>query len=293
MDLGRVGIWTATLDPLPAGAARQRAAELDELGYGALWLPDTVGRDPLVAATLLLDATDRMPVATGIASIYGRDPLAMRAGWESVSEAFPGRFLLGLGVSHAPMVEGIRGQEYGPPLAAMRAYLDRLDEAIYLGARADVAPERVLAALGPRMLTLAAERASGALTYLVPVEHTAQARGALGIDALLAVEQAVVLGSRPEEARRIGREHLATYLGLPNYTQNLGRLGYTNDDFHEGGSDRLVDALVAWGDTAAIRERVRAHHEAGADHVCVQVLTAPQYRDCIEEWRELAPVLLD
>ena len=292
MDLGRVGVWTAALDPLTIGAARQRAAELDELGYGAIWLPDTVGRDPTVAAALLLDATDRISAATGIASIYGRDPLAMRAAWETLSEAFPGRFLLGLGVSHAPMVEGIRGQQYGPPVPAMRSYLDHLDDAIYLGARADTPPERVLAALGPRMLELSAERASGALTYLVPVEHTHRAREVLGPDALLAVEQAVVLLMGTDEARRTGREHLATYLGLPNYTNNLRRLGFVDDDFVDGGSDRLVDALVAWGDPDAIRARVQAHLDAGASHVCIQVLTAPQFRDCIEEWRELAPAVL-
>jgi len=292
VDLGRVGVWTAALDPLPMGAARQRAAELDELGYGAIWLPDTVGRDPTVAAALLLDATDRISAATGIASIYGRDPLAMRAAWETLSEAFPGRFLLGLGVSHAPMVEGIRGQQYGPPVPAMRSYLDHLDDAIYLGARADTPPERVLAALGPRMLELSAERASGALTYLVPVEHTHRAREVLGPDALLAVEQAVVLLMGTDEARRTGREHLATYLGLPNYTNNLRRLGFVDDDFVDGGSDRLVDALVAWGDPDAIRARVQAHLDAGASHVCIQVLTAPQFRDCIEEWRELAPAVL-
>ena len=287
-----MGIWTAALDRLPAPAARTRAAELDELGYGAIWLPDTIGRDPFVAAMLLLGATDRLAVATGIASIYGRDPLAMRGAWETTSEAFPGRFLLGLGVSHAPMVEGLRGQDYGPPLTAMRTYLERVDEALYVGAKADVAPERVLAALGPKMLALAAARASGALTYFVPVEHTHGAREALGSAPLLACEQAVVLATDADAARAIAREHISTYLGLPNYTNNLRRLGYTDDDLAGGGSDRLVDALVAWGDVDTVQTRVRAHHDAGADHVCIQVLTSPQFGDCIEEWRELAPAVL-
>ena len=292
MHLGRVGIWTGTFDRLPATAVRTRAAELDELGYGTIWVPDAIGRDPFLASTLLLGGTDRIAVATGVASIYGRDPLAMRSVWEATSEAFPGRFLLGLGVSHAPMVEGLRAQDYGPPLTAMRTYLERVDHALYAGATADVAPERVLAALGPKMLALASDEAVGALTYLVPPEHTARARETLGSRPLLACEQAVVLSTHADAARTIGREHLATYLGLPNYTNNLRRLGYTDDDLSDGGSDRLVDALIAWGDVDAVRTRVGEHLDAGANHICVQVLTSPQFRDCIEEWRDLAPALL-
>jgi probable F420-dependent oxidoreductase len=292
MDLGPVGIWTFALDLQPVARAREVAAELEELGYGAVWVPDAVGRDPLVHAALLLGGTSRISIGTGIAQIYGRDPMTMTGGWKTISEAFPGRFVLGLGVSHQPMVEGLRGQTYGPPLTAMREYLERMDTAMYVAAEPTEPPRRVLAALGPKMLALAAERADGAHPYNVPPEHTARAREILGPAKLLAPEQAVVLETDPVEARRIGRGHLAIYLDLPNYMNNLRRFGITDDDIAEGGSDRLVDTLVAWGDVDAIRARVRAHLDAGADHVAVQVLTPDRGTLPLDEWRELAPVLL-
>lgn len=291
VSLGRVGLWTFQLDPQPSTRARELAAELEELGYGALWLPEAVGRDPFVSATLLLGATRSMAVGTGIASIYLRTPLAMSSGWKTVSEAFPDRFLLGLGVSHAPMVEGLVGREYGPPLAAMTTYLDQMDAAFFAAAEPPRPPERVLAALGPRMLALAAERARGAHPYLVPVEHTPIAREALGPDALLAPEQAVVLATDPTQARAQARQHLSIYLNLPNYVNNLRRLGFGDDDVAPPGSDRLVDAIVAWGDEDAIRARVQAHHDAGADHVAVQVIPAEPNALPLEEWRRLAPAL--
>jgi probable F420-dependent oxidoreductase len=292
MDLGRVGIWTFALDLQPMARARELAAEIQDLGYGAIWVPDAVGRDPLVHAALLLGGTTRIAVGTGIAQIYGRDPMTMNAGWKTVSEAFPGRFVLGLGVSHQPMVEGLRGQTYGPPLSAMREYLDRMDGALYIAAEPTEPPRRVLAALGPKMLALAAERTDGAHPYNVPPEHTARAREILGPGKLLAPEQAVVLETDPVEARRIGREHLAIYLDLPNYMNNLRRFGITDDDLADGGSDRLVDMIVAWGDVDAIRARVQAHHDAGADHVAVQVVTGERGALPLDEWRELAPALL-
>jgi probable F420-dependent oxidoreductase len=292
MDLGRVGIWTFALDLQPIARARELAAELDELGYGAIWLPEAVGRDPLVHAALLLGATRRITAATGIATIYGRDAMTMAAGWKTVSEAFPGRFVLGLGVSHQPMVEGVREQTYGPPLATMRSYLDRMDAAMFVAAEPPEPPRRVLAALGPKMLALAAERADGAPPYFVPVEHTARAREILGSGPLLAPEQHVVLETDPAEARRIAREHMAIYLGLPNYVNNLRRFGFTDDDLADGGSDPLVDAIVAWGDVDAIRARVQAHHDAGADHVAVQVLERDRATVPPDHWRELAPALL-
>ena len=292
-DLGRVGIWTGSLGGLPATRVRERAAELDELGYGVVWVPDAMSRDPFVAAMLVLEGGSRLVAATGVAGIHGRGPVAMRAAWESVTEAGEGRFVLGLGVSHAVLVEGVLGHEYRQPVATMREYLDAMDAAPYLAATGPSPRSRVLAALGPRMLDLARERADGALTYFVPVEHTSVARELLGGDAMLAVEQAVVLARDPDEARRVARLHMQIYLGLPNYANNLRRLGWLDDDLASAGSDRLVDALVAWGDETAIRERVDAHLRAGADHVCVQVLTDPQFRDCVEEWRELAPALLD
>jgi probable F420-dependent oxidoreductase len=209
-----------------------------------------------------------------------------------LSEAFPGRFVLGLGVSHQPMVEGLRGQTYERPLAAMREYLERMDAAMYVAAEPAEPPRRVLAALGPKMLTLAAERTDGAHPYNVPPEHTAGAREILGPEKLLAPEQAVLLETDPTEARRIGRSHVAIYRDLPNYMNNLRRFGITDDDIADGGSDRLVDMLVAWGDVDAIRARVQAHLDAGADHVAVQVLTPERGTVPLDEWRELAPALL-
>jgi probable F420-dependent oxidoreductase len=292
IDLGRVGIWTFALDLQPVARAREVAAELEDLGYGAIWVPDATGRDPLAHAALLLGATERIVVGIGVASIYGRGPMAMNGAWKTLSDAFPGRFVLGLGVSHRPMVEGLQGLAYGPPLTAMREYLDRMDAALYVAPPPTEPPRRVLAALGPKMLALAGERADGALPYNVPPEHTAQARDILGPDKILAPEQAVLLETDPAEARRIGREYIAIYLDLPNYMDNLHRFGITDDDIAEGGSDRLVDTLVAWGDTDAIRARVQAHLDAGADHVAVQAMTPVRGALPLAEWRELAPALL-
>ena len=292
MDLGPVGIWTFALDLQPVTRAREVAAELEELGYGAVWVPDAVGRDPLVHAALLLGGKDRIAIGTGIAQIYGRDPMTMTGGWKTISEAFPGRFVLGLGVSHQPMVEGLRGHTYGPPLTAMREYLERMDTAMYVAAEPTEPPRRVLAALGPKMLALAAERADGAHPYNVPPEHTARAREILGPEKLLAPEQAVLLETDPVEARRIARGHMTIYLDLPNYMNNLRRFGITDDDIADGGSDRLVDTVVAWGDVDAVRARVQAHLDAGADHVAVQVLTPERGPLPLDDWRKLAPALL-
>jgi len=292
VDLGRVGIWTFALDLQPAARACDLAAELDTLGYGAIWVPDAVGRDPLVHAALLLGGTDRIAIATGIAQIWGRDPMSMNAGWKTLSEAFPGRFVLGLGVSHQPIVEGLRGRSYARPLTAMREYLDGMDRAMYAATEPTEAPRRVLAALGPKMLALAAERTDGAHPYNVPPEHTARAREILGPDKLLAPEQAVLLETDPDAARRIGRAHLAIYRDLPNYMNNLRRFGISDDDLAGDGSDRLVDMLVAWGDAEAVSTRVRAHLDAGADHVAVQVLKPHRTEVPLDDWRELAPALL-
>ncbi len=291
MHLGRVGLWTFQLDLQPASVVREVAAELEGLGYPALWLPEAVGREAFVNSALLLGATHRMVVATGIASIWARDAMTMAAGQLSLAEAHPDRFLLGMGVSHQPMVDLVRGHVYDKPLTRMRAYLDAMDRAIYVAPRPDDAP-RVLAALGPKMLRLAAERSAGAHPYFVPVEHTSFAREQLGAGPLLCPEQAVVLATDAADAREAARLHMATYLTLPNYTNNLRRLGWGDDDLAGGGSDRLVDAIVAWGDEDAIVARVQAHLDAGADHVCVQVLDASTAALPLAQWRALAPALL-
>ncbi len=292
IELGRVGLWAYQLDQVPAAQAQELAAEIEEIGYPTLWIPEMVGREPFVSSSLLLSGTQRLVVATGIASIYARDALCANSAWHTLTEAFPDRFLLGLGVSHQMMVEGLRGHDYTKPLATMRAYLDAMDNGLYTASPSPVPPTRVLAALGPKMLRLAAERTAGAHPYFVPPEHTAFARETMGEGPLLCPEQHVLFETDPSRAREIARGHMGMYLALPNYTNNLKRLGFTDDDVADGGSDRLVDAIVAWGDEDAIAARVRAHHDAGADHVCVQVLPHEGTAAPVAEWRRLAPVLL-
>ena len=292
MDLGRVGVWQYQLDQLPSAQAKEVAAEIEELGYGAIWLPEMVGRESFVSSTLLLSGTERIVVATGIAGIYSRDALCANSALNTVTEAFPERFLLGLGVSHQVMVEGIRGHDYTKPYSKMVEYLDAMDAGIFTASPPTTPHHRALAALGPRMLKLAAERTDGAHPYFIPVEHTAFAREQMGPDAKLYPEQAVVLETDPTKAREIARGHMSMYLTLPNYTNNLKRFGWTDADLADGGTDALVDAIVAWGDEAAIAERVAAHHAAGADHVCIQVLPAEPTKAPLDEWRRLAPALL-
>ena len=224
MDLGRVGVWTFHLDQFPWTQGPEFVQELETLGYGSIWLPEAVNRDPFVSATLVLGATQRLRVATGIASIYARGPMAMNAGWQTISEAFPGRFVLGMGVSHAPAVEGFHRTTYGPPLAAMRAYLDAMDTALFFAPRSPEPPRRVLAALGPKMLALAAARTDGAHPYLVTPEHTKTARDALGPDKLLAVEQKVALtpGDAAEGRRRGARSWARTWVCRTTRTTGSG-----------------------------------------------------------------------
>ena len=292
IELGPIGIWTAQFDYQPAVKVREAAAELEQLGFAAIWFPESIGRESFTHAALLLGATSRIIIATGIANIYARDAVTAAAGQNTLSEAYPGRFLLGLGVSHIPLVEQVRGHRYGKPVASMRAFLDGMDRAPYRAAPPTVNPFRVLAALGPGMLRLAAERAGGAHPYFVPPEHTARAREILRPDHLLAVEQAVVLETDPAKAREIARAHTSRYLALPNYVNNLRRLGFGDADLVNGGSDRLVDAIVAWGDMTAVIDRVHAHQSAGANHVCIQVLPADAQALPITQWREVASALI-
>jgi probable F420-dependent oxidoreductase len=291
-ELGRVGIWYGGVDALATPDARRAAQVVEELGFGALWVAEAVGRDPFVSSAILLGATERLVLATGIANIYARDPMTMVAGQKTLAEAFPGRFLLGLGVSHGHLVAGVRKHDWSKPYSAMVDYLDRMDSALFKARGPEHDPGRVLAALGPKMLALSAERANGAHPYFSTPDHTATAREVMGPDALLAPEQMVVLETDPTEARRLARKGMKIYLGLPNYYNNLRRSGFDESDWADGGSDRLVDAIVAWGTEEDIAARVAEHHAAGADHVCVQDLQdgvgAPD-----AEWRRLAPALLD
>ena len=293
IDIGRIGIWSGVLDAHPTRDVQAACRELEAMGFPTLWVPEAVGRDPFVAAGTLLAATERLRLATGIANIYARDPMTTVACQRTLAEAYPGRFLLGLGVSHHHLVERLRKHDYSKPLAYMQAYLQAMDEAMFAAVGPSEDPGRVIAALGPRMLETAAAQASGAHPYLTTPEHTARARATMGPDSLLAPEQMVVLESDPDTARAIARQGLAVYLRAPNYQRNLRTLGFDDADWADpkAASDRLVDGLVAWGGPEAVAERVAEHHAAGADHVCVQVLRADMELP-VAEWRSLAEVLL-
>lgn len=286
-----VGIWTFDLEQIPSARAKEVAAELEELGYGAIWLGEVAGRDPFVHLTMLLGATSRIVGATGIASIYARDAVTMNEAAQALTEAFPERFLLGLGVSHHNIVEGVRKLSYDRPYSHMVEYLDALDAAPYTGFRPTTPVRKVLAALGPRMLELSRDRTDGAHPYFTPPEHTAAAREILGPDALLCVEQMVLLDTDASSAREAARAAMGRYASLPNYRNNLLRHGFTEDDLGEVVSDRLVDAIVAWGTVDDCAARVQAHFDAGADHVCVQALGAPRRDVPLAQWRELAPAV--
>jgi len=291
MKLGRIGIWTSTLDYQPSAKAQDAARELEQLGYPAIWFPEALRREAFSNAGLLLAATSRLVVATGIASIYARDAVTMAAGQKTLAEAYPDRFLLGIGVSHQPSVEQVRGHVYGKPVTAMTAYLEAMSKAPYQAVEPPEKPMTVLAALGPNMLKLAAERTSGAHPYFVPVEHTRMARKVLGPTALLAPEQAVVLETDPDRARTIARVHTLYYLRLTNYVNNLRRLGYTDEDVSGAGSDRLVDDIVAWGGIDDVASRIKAHLDAGADHVSLQVFAEDAKALPMQQWRALAKLL--
>jgi probable F420-dependent oxidoreductase len=286
MDFSKVGIWSADLRFGDRGEAAEAAAELEELGYGALWFPD--GGGPVFdAARNLLAATRETVVATGILNLWMHEPAEVIDGYASLNGDFPDRFLMGIGVSHAPAIDQMREPgTYRKPLAAMKAFLDELDRGT-----PPVPPERrVLAALGPKMLDLAAERTGGVHPYLVTPEHTRIAREAVGGDRLVLPEQTVVLCSTREEARSSAEGWLRDYLSLPNYANSMLRLGFTQEDV-DTVSDRLFDAIIAWGDEEANKARVDEHIAAGADQVCVQVVTGKQELPR-EQWRRLAPALI-
>ncbi|MFI6921014.1 TIGR03620 family F420-dependent LLM class oxidoreductase [Nonomuraea spiralis] len=284
-DLGRVGIWAGDMDRLPASALRRAAAAVEDLGFPALWFPETTGREAMAQAALLLSITRRTVVATGTAGIYARDAITTAAAQRTLAEAFPGRFLLGLGVSHPTLVTEVRGHRFGPPVATMRAYLDAMDTAPF--GPPVPAPPRVLAALGPKMLQLATVRARGAHPLGMPVEHTRRARVLLGPRALLAVTQLVVVDPSRTRANELARAHAAA--ALPNRLALLRDLGFDDAESLDG---RLVDALVATGDPEDVAHRVAEHLEAGADHVSLHVLTTTPDQPPLRQWHELATRLL-
>ena len=272
MQLGKLGVWTAT-DGMSAGDAASFAQRLEKWGYSVLWVPEAFGRNVLVHASWLLANTQALIVASGIANIYGRDAMAMASAQNTLDEQSGSRFLLGIGVSHPPLVQDLRGHAYDrKPVAHMRDYIEAMKRLTYVAPAPRERPPMVLAALGPQMVKLGAELADGVHPYNVTPEHTAQTRALIGPGKWLCVEQKVLLESDPDRARKTGRKNLSLYMGLDNYVRNWRRLGFGDPDFADGGSDRFIDAMVAWGDEAAIRERIEQHWAAGADHVCIQPL---------------------
>lgn len=268
---GKLGVWAA-VDAYSLKEIADLAKRAEELGYGSLWVPEAVGRDPFVVLSVIAQATSRLWGAAGIANIYARDPMAMKSARYALAELSGGRLVLGLGVSHVELVSGLRQHDYGKPLSTMRSYLESMESAMYVAEEPAEKGLLVLAALRDKMLGLAKDAADGAHPYLVTPDHTAKARSILGSGPFLAPEQKVLLETDPEKARDIGRTAMSMNLGLKNYQANLLTLGFDESDFAEGGSDRLVDAIVAWGDEEAIAARIREHWDAGADHVCVHAL---------------------
>jgi len=282
MELGKLGVWVG-MDGMSAAAAAAFAKRVEERGYGALWIPEGRGRNALVHCSWLLSHTQRLIVATGIANIYARDAMAMASGQRSLAEQSDGRFLLGVGVSHRPMVEGLRGHSYGRPVATMRAYLQAMREAPYAAPGPREKSLTVVAALGPRMMALSGELADGAHPYNTTPEHTAQARTILGRGKLLCPEVWVLLETDRTRARSAARQALSRYLQLENYVNGWRRQGFGDDDLAGGGSDRFLDAMVAWGDEGAIRTRIQQHWDAGADHVCIQSISPQGSREPTDE----------
>jgi probable F420-dependent oxidoreductase len=292
--LGRVGVWSGALATASAADARTAAAAIEDLGYGSLWIGETprLGREALSHAAILLAATDRIVVATGIANIWLRDAAAMTAAANTLAEAYPGRFVLGIGASHAAALSLV-GRDYDKPLTAMRTYLTSMDDASYLGpAPAEPVPI-VVAALRTRMQELARDRSLGVHSFFVSPEHTAAARTLLGPDPLLVPEQAVVVNSDGGAARHRARQHVQSRLALPNYVNHLRALGYGDEDLAGGGSDRLVDDLVAWGTPAAVAARIEQHLDAGADHVAVHPLEHSHDPLGLTQLAQLGPLLTE
>ena len=285
MDLSKLGVWFFT-DTMAAPMAADTAKRIEDLGFSALWIPETVGRNPFVHAAWLLANTSSLVIATGIANIYHREPGVTLAAQNTLAEQSNNRFLLGLGVSHKPLVEGLRGLTYGPPVATMRDYLDKMATSPYTGPPPKDKPPTVIAALGPKMLELASEKCDGAHPYFTSPSHTKMARDAMGPDSLLCVEQKVIFETDPTKARDIARKAAQTYQRLPNYRNNWLRMGLGEADVDGDGSDTFIDATFAWGEIDAIKNRVQEHYDAGASHVCVQPIH-PEGRMGDIDWRVL------
>jgi probable F420-dependent oxidoreductase len=288
--LGPVGVWLGSFGPASIEQERVAVRRIEELGYGSIWCGEAIGgKEAFAHQSVLLAATERIVTGTGIANVWARHPATMQGGAATLGAAYPDRFMLGVGISHASLVDR-SGQTYERPLNHMARYLDGMDVAAVNGPATERPISRVLAALRPQMLALARDRADGAHTYFVPPSHTLVAREALGPGKLLIPQQAVVLNTDPDDARRIARGHTQPHLRLPNYVNNLKYLGYTDQEISAGNSDRLVDAIVARGDEAAIAKRVNEHLDAGADHVLLQPLG--DLDGVLSQLENLAPAVL-
>jgi probable F420-dependent oxidoreductase len=271
MDLGKLGVFCFT-DALTPTQLIDLAQQTERLGYGALWYPEVLSYESFSLGSFLLTQTQTLVIASGIANIYARDATAAKQGQHTLCKLSGGRFLLGLGVSHVPLVQDARGHQYGKPVTTMRAYLEAMDKAAAMAPGLEEPPPTVLAALGPQMTRLAATRTAGAFPYNGTPEHTAWARTIVGPDKWLCIEQKVLLVKDPVQAREVARQAMNFYMPLPNYQRHWRRLGFGDEDLADGGSDRFLDAMVAWGDEPSIRHRIRAHFDAGASHVCIQAL---------------------
>ena len=271
MELGKLGVFCFT-DTLTPAQLTELAQRTESLGYAALWYPEVLSYESFALGSFLLHETENLIIASGIANIYARDAAAAKQGQHTLATLSGGRFLLGLGVSHVPLVEDARGHQYSRPVTTMRAYLDTMEKAAAMAPQLDEPPPTVLAALGPKMTELAAAHTAGALSYNVTPEHTAGAREIVGPDKWLCVEQKVLLVKDPAKAREVARQTMAFYMPLPNYRNNWLRLGFSEADLADGGSNRFLDAMVAWGDESVIQGRIQEHFDAGASHVCIQPL---------------------
>jgi len=269
MKLGRLGVWYGT-DKLDGSQLREFVRTVEKNGYSTLWYPESRGYESMSLAAVLLSNSDKLVIGSSIANIYARDPFTAQRAMLSLNKLYGDRFILGLGVSHIPMVEGVRGHRYEKPLGAMSAYLDGINK----GAPEGELPPVMVAALGPKMLALSAAKSRGAVPYNVTPQHTAKAAAILGPSKWLAVEQKVTLETDPAKARAIGRKELSRYMVLPNYRNNWLREGFTEAELADGGSDRFIDAMVLWGDAETIKRGLRAHFTAGATHVCLQPVHA-------------------
>ncbi len=287
----KIGIWTLALEGIEIRQAMDQAKIVEELGFDSLFFGEAYGREAFVNSTLLLGATSNLIIGTGIANIYARDAMAANAAARTINDAFPGRFIMGLGVSHLPLVERFRGHTYQNPIDTMSSYLEALDKATFMAKGPGDRPTRIIAALGPKMLELSREMADGAHPYLVTPAHTEMARKILGSDRLLVVEQAVALTNDRDEFLRRAHSHLEFYSGLPNYRNSWKRQGYSDEDFVRGGSEKLKDALVTFGDEEAAGRMIQAHFDAGADQVLLQLLGEDMTKPPAEDWKRMSDYL--